>query len=385
MFDQFKIIISLIFLFSFSFINPAQANIYNEEFEYSSSCSDIEVFSREGCPHCADAYSFLEILKVEHPEIKIVHRDIYSTQENMERFIEFNKQFGIEQPGVPSFLICDNHLIGFDNEVTTGQAIKKMLGLTIKQETNTSESQIDLPVFGKISIDKVGLPAFTIAIGLVDGFNPCAMWVLLVLLSILVNLRDRKRILLIAGTFVFISGFVYFIFMAAWLNMFLIIGFSRLLQVIVGATAVLIGSIHIKDYFAFKKGISLSIPDSTKPSLYNHIRNVIYAKNLIATFVAIVIMATLVNMIELLCTAGLPAIYTQILTLQGLNTVQYYLYLLLYNIAYMFDDTLMVGVVVYTLSKQKLEEQHGRWLKLLSGSVIFLLGLLLILKPSLLV
>jgi hypothetical protein len=260
-----------------------------------------------------------------------------------------------------------------------------MLGLANVPKTNFSPDEMDMPLFGKISVEKLGLPIFTMAIGLVDGFNPCAMWVLLMLLTILVNLRDRKRILIIAGTFVFISGAVYFVFMAAWLNIFLIIGFSRVLQIIIGLTALLIGTVHIKDYFAFKKVFSLSIPEYAKPSLYSRIRDVIYAENIIATFIAIIVMAILVNLVELLCTAGLPAIYTQILTLQQLSTSQYYLYLILYNIAYMFDDALMVGLVVFTMSKQRLEEEEGRWLKLLSGSIIFILGALLLLKPSLLI
>jgi glutaredoxin len=362
-----------------------QADSSTEAAKYSNSCTTIEIFSRKGCPHCADAYTYLEKLKTEHPHIVVVARDVYSNSGNRIRFVEFNNRFKINQYGLPSFLICDHHLIGFVDEETSGAIIKQMLGLESKPNINSATNEIDMPLFGKVSVEKVGLPAFTIAIGLVDGFNPCAMWVLLILLSILVNLRDKKRILLIAGTFVFISGAVYFVFMAAWLNLFLIIGFSRTLQIIIGLTALLIGTVHIKDYFAYKKGFSLSIPDSAKPSLYSHIRDVIYAENIIATFVAIIVMAILVNLIELLCTAGLPAIYTQVLTLQQLNTSQYYLYLLLYNIAYMFDDALMVGIVVFTMSKQRLEEEQGRWLKLLSGSIIFILGVLLILRPSLLI
>ena len=148
---------------------------------------------------------------------------------------------------------------------------------------------------------------------------------------------------------------------------------------------ILIGVVHIKDYFAFKKGLSLSIPDSAKPSLYTRMRNIIYAENMIATFIAVIVMAVLVNLIELLCTAGLPALYTQILTMQQLDSFQYYLYLILYNIAYMFDDALMVGFVIFTMNKQRLGEQQGRWLKLLSGSIIFILGIMLMLKPSLLI
>ena len=384
MFIRYKIYLSLLFVVTLSFSDITQADSYTGP-KTSTACSNVEVFSRKGCPHCADAYTFLKKLKSEHPQITIVSRDIYSDEKNMDDFVAFNARFEIEQPGVPSFLICDQHVIGFDTEETSGAIIKNLLGLENDSSTAASPDEVNTPIFGAISVEKIGLPIFTIIIGLVDGFNPCAMWVLLVLLSILVNLRDRKRILMIAGTFVFISGAVYFVFMAAWLNLFLIIGFSRALQISVGLIAILIGTVHIKDYFAFKKGLSLSIPESAKPSLYTRMRNIIYAENMIATFIAVIVMAILVNLIELLCTAGLPALYTQILTLQQLNTLQYYLYLLLYNIAYMFDDALMVGVVIFTMNKQRLGEQQGRWLKLLSGSIIFILGILLMSKPSLLI
>ncbi len=384
MFIRYKIYLSFLFLVTLSFPDLTQAD-FSTELNASTTCSTIEVFSRKGCPHCADAYNFLKKLKSEHPQITIVPRDIYIDKNNMDDFVAFNTRFKIEQPGVPSFLICDQYVIGFGNEETSGAIINKILGLKNSSTTVSNPNEINTSIFGTVSVEKIGLPVFTIIIGLVDGFNPCAMWVLLVLLSILINLRDRKRILMIAGTFVFISGAVYFIFMAAWLNLFLIIGFSRVLQIIVGLIALLIGTIHIKDYFAFKKGLSLSIPDSAKPSLYTRIRNVIYAENMVATFIAVIVMAILVNLIELLCTAGLPALYTQILTLQQLDTFQYYLYLLLYNIAYIFDDALMVGLVVLTMDRQRLGEQQGRWLKLVSGSLIFMLGTLLILKPSLLI
>lgn len=385
MFIRHEIHLIWVLILLISYPGFTQADPSTEAAKYSNSCTTLEIFSRKGCLHCADAYIYLEKLKAEYPQIVVVARDVYSNPENMQRFVEFNNRFKIDQYGLPSFLICDHYLIGFVDEETSGAIIKQMLGLANKPTTDPAANEVDMPLFGKVSVEKLGLPIFTIAIGLVDGFNPCAMWVLLILLSILVNLRDKKRILLIAGTFVFISGAVYFVFMAAWLNLFLIIGFSRTLQIIIGLTALLIGTVHIKDYFAFKKGFSLSIPDSAKPSVYSRIRDVIYAENIIATFVAIIVMAILVNLIELLCTAGLPAIYTQVLTLQQLNRSQYYLYLLLYNIAYMFDDALMVGLVVFTMSKRRLEEEQGRWLKLLSGSVIFILGALLILRPSLLI
>jgi hypothetical protein len=229
------------------------------------------------------------------------------------------------------------------------------------------------------------LPAFTIAVGLVDGFNPCAMWVLLVLLSLLVNMHDRWKILGVAGTFVLISGAAYFAFMTAWLNVFQLAGFYDPVRITLGVLGVVVGAIHIKDFFAFKQGLSLSIPEAAKPRLYERMRAVVQAKSLWAAIAGASVLAVLVNMLELLCTSGLPAMYTGILTAQQLPAWQNYLYLLLYNVAYMFDDSVMVAIAVVTLGKQKLQERGGRILKLISGVVILALGVVMLVNPHWLV
>jgi hypothetical protein len=246
------------------------------------------------------------------------------------------------------------------------------------------QESIEVPFWGTLNAGELGLPLFTLAIGLIDGFNPCAMWVLLFLLSILVNLKDRLRIALIAGIFILISGLAYFAFMAAWLNVFMLVGMLRPIQITLGLLAIAIGSIHIKDFFAFKQGISLSIPESAKPGIYKRVRSIVSAQNLAGALIAASVLAVLVNIVELLCTAGLPALYTQVLAMQELPAWQNYAYLALYIAAYMFDDTLMVVVVIWTMSKTKMQETHGRWLKLISGLVIFVIGLVMLFKPDLL-
>jgi hypothetical protein len=239
-----------------------------------------------------------------------------------------------------------------------------------------------LPLFGRLSAASLGMPLFTIAIGLVDGFNPCAMWVLAFLLSILVNLRDRGRILAVAGTFVVISGLAYYAFMAAWLNVFLLVGLIRPIQILLGTMAIVVGAIHIKDYFAFKRGVSLSIPESAKPTIYARVRSIVTAENLWGALVGAVTLAVLVNIVELLCTAGLPALYSEILTMQRLPPWKNYAYLGLYILAYMFDDTLMVLAVTLTLGKRRMQEREGRILKLISGVVILTLGVAMLFRPD---
>jgi hypothetical protein len=179
-----------------------------------------------------------------------------------------------------------------------------------------------------------------------------------------------------------VSGLVYFLFMAAWLNAFLVVGYSRWLQVLLGLLAVTVGVINLVDVWRDSEHFTVSIPERAKPGIYQKVRAIIRADNLaLALFMAAVV-AVMVNFIELLCTAGIPAVYTQILAQQELETSSYYGYLLLYNLAYIFDDSVMVAIAVWTLSRAKLQAKQGRWLKLISGLTILLLGLLLWFKPS---
>lgn len=178
------------------------------------------------------------------------------------------------------------------------------------------------------------------------------------------------------------SGAVYFAFMAAWLNVFLWIGFSRLTQIFLGGMALVMGGVNIKDVWAFGRGPSLQIANSAKPGLYERLRRIIQAENMKSAMVAIVTLAVVVNLIELACTAGFPALYTEILTLHQLDPWGYYAYLGLYNLAYIADDALITAMAVISLSHRKLQEREGRWLKGIGGVIMVGLGIVLIAKPQ---
>jgi thiol-disulfide isomerase/thioredoxin len=340
---------------------------------------DLEVFTRAGCPRCAVAAPFLTDLQRERPTLHIRVYDVEEDPVALKRLEELAATYGVQAVGVPAFYLRGTLLIGYRSAETTGMQIQTLLdqGLT-QPETET----IEAPLFGPLSVYQVGLPLFTVVVGLLDGFNPCAMWVLLFLLSLLVNLRDRVKMLLIGGVFVIVSGVVYFAFMAAWLNIFLLIGFSRVAQVVLGGVAVLIGTLNTKDFFAFGQSVSLAIPAAAKPGLYARVRLILQAEHLAGALTSVTVLAVLVNTIELLCTAGLPAMYTQILTLQQLPWWAFYGYLGLYNVAYMLDDSVLLVIAVVTLGRHKLQEREGRWLKLLSGLVMVGLGIVLLLKPQ---
>lgn len=422
----------------------------------------IEVFTRAGCPHCAQAKLFLADLLSRYPGLHIVVTDVVADMAARQRMEELVRRHRIPLPSLPMFSAYGRVIVGYHSAESTGRELEQLIinatarcaGLDgdrdaaepqrpsapaapapremgfvsslwgpwcaaiqstsasfmaapeepvevvpeevplpdeaaeISQPQESDEvaeapaEEIEVPLFGTLRVADLGLPAFTFLLGLVDGFNPCAMWVLIFLLSVLVNLKDRRRIIAIAGTFVLISGLAYFAFMAAWLNVFALIGFARWAQIGLGLVATFIGLVNVKDFFAFKRGFSLSIPESAKPGIYARVRNIVSAKYLTAAVIGAVVLAVLVNTVELLCTAGLPALYTQILSFRQFPWWKNYAYLALYNVAYMFDDTIMLTVAVVTLSHRKLQEREGRWLKLVSGLVILGLGLLLLFKPD---
>jgi hypothetical protein len=303
---------------------------------------------------------------------------------------------------VPAIYVGGQLIMGYSEEASTDKLIRSALtGQGVKgagTSAGTCEAEeslacpqggaaveakpepFEISFFGRtLTLDDVGLPAFTLAMGLLDGFNPCSMWVLLLMISLLAPLNDRRRMLAIAGTFVLVEGIAYFLFMAAWLNLFLLIGISRASQLIIAAIAIIAGLINVKDFFAFKwGGITLGIPEKAKPGIYGRMRAILHAENLAAAVIGAIVLAILVQIVEFLCTSGFPALFTRILTLRELDTAGYYSYLLLYIAAYMLDDIIILTIGVVMLSRHRLQENEGRMLKLVSGLVMIGLGIYLI-------
>jgi glutaredoxin len=343
----------------------------------SSERVRLTVFVRTGCPHCADAKAFLDTVAPDRPWLHIVFRPIDEDPAAAEDLARIFRDAGTWPPGVPTFILGDQALVGFDDPGHSGAMLLAWI-----DGAAPPRDEFRSALFGTISVSRMGLPLFTLALGLLDGFNPCAMWVLLFLLSLLVRLQSRSRMALIAGTFVLVSGAVYYAFMAAWLNVFLIVGMSAALRWTLGAVAITIGGFNLKDVFAWGRGFSFSIPESAKPGLYARARRVLSARALPASLTAVAALAVAVNVVELLCTAGLPAIYTAVLTQHDLTPSAHYAYLGLYILGYIADDALLVTMAVIALGNRRLTVSAGRGLKLLSGVVMLALGTLLILRPD---
>jgi hypothetical protein len=244
--------------------------------------------------------------------------------------------------------------------------------------------RIEIPWLGSLDPPGYSLPVMAVVLGSLDAFNPCAFFVLLFLLSLLVNSRSRKRMLLIGGLFVTVSGLVYFAFMAAWLNLFQLLGGVQAITLAAGLIAVAIGLINIKDYFRMRQGLSLSLTEDHKSRLFNRMRRLLGTDHTPTLLLGTLALAVAANSYELLCTMGLPMVFTRILTLEQLPALQYYAYLALYNLVYVMPLVIIVGLFVVTMGRRKLSEAEGRFLKLLSGVMMGGLGLVLVISPDLL-
>jgi thiol-disulfide isomerase/thioredoxin len=343
----------------------------------------VYFFWRDGCPHCHEETEFLQGLEQKYGEKLEVH--YLEAKNNVDLFYQLAEEHGAPTQWVPiTFIPCCNwYVIGFDEKI--GEEIEGKIKDKLEVPVCEEDQYIIVPIIGKVYLEGISMPLFTVVIAGLDGFNPCAIWVLMFLLSLLIYSKSRKRILLIGGIFVAASAAIYFLFMTAWLNLFLFIGYTDAMRIIIAAIALLFGAINVKDFFAFKKGVSLTISESAKPKLFEKMRRITQAEITAGLIVGTVLLAVFVNLVELACTLGLPAIYTRILTLQNFPPLVYYLYLVIYNIIYVVPLAIIVGVFAFTMGSRKLSEKQGRILKLVSGALMLGLGLIMLLAPELLV
>jgi hypothetical protein len=348
------------------------------------------------CPHCVRARPFVEDLPRQFPWIAVHDYELTERRENVQLYVELAKSLGTEASSIPGFIFCKTLTTGYGTEETTGADLIRMLQQCRSahmQELSTGgrlapaaepPGSIHAPFFGDIDITAFSLPALTLVIAGMDAFNPCAFFVLLFLLSLLVHAQHRSRMLFIGGTFVLFSGLIYFAFMAAWLNVFLWIGELRIITIVAGVIALSMAVVNIKDYFWFQKGVSLTIPETAKPGLFKRMRDLTQARSIAPMLVGTVTLAIVANTYELLCTAGFPMVYTRVLTLNDLTSETYYIYLVMYNLIYITPLAIIVVVFSLTLGSRKLGEKEGRILKLVSGFMMLGLGAMLLLAPELL-
>jgi len=373
---------------------------------------NINIFYSTSCPHCKEARAFLDSLgqKYSKNDLVISHHNI-SLDQSIDFLKELYPKYKVPQDSyglVPIMFVADKYFLGFNQN--TGDSIENYVeGLVAQcQEVEhqncdhnevsdnpqkiETERRFKIPLIGNIDVSGFSPLILSIVVGVLDGFNACAMVALGFLLTVLVTTGIRKKVLLIGGVFILVSGVVYFLFISAWLNLFMFIGYQKYFQIIVAMIIIIFSIVVLKDYFT---GVVCKVcnVDPNKQNFFSKLQRKLFVKmtnlsqkemSLGMTLIGVVIVAAGVNLVELACSFGFPLAYTKILTTYNLPTFQYYLYLLVYVIFYMIDDFLIFLVAAITLKVTKASDKYLKIIKLISGIVLLIMGLLMLFKPELL-
>jgi thiol-disulfide isomerase/thioredoxin len=351
----------------------------------------IYFFWGDGCPHCAKEKPFLQELAQRYPDVAVREYEVWYNEENRALLARMGEAYGFEPNGVPVTFVGDQHWIGYTDSI--GQEIEKAVNTCLAGVckdagagiiTPAQPASVDLPLIGTVDLQHQSLLLSTLLISFVDGFNPCSIWVLTMLLAITLHTGSRKKVLVIGLIYLTVTAAVYALFIAGLFTVFTFVSFTGWIQIIVALVALFFAGVNIKDYFWYKEGISLTISDEKKPGLLKRVRGLVDAsQSFWGLASATVVMAAGVSLVEFSCTAGFPMIWTNLLSSQHVALGVFAGLLLVYLIVYQIDELGIFLVAVYSMKATRLEEKHGRILKLVGGVLMFTLGVVMLVKPSL--
>jgi len=376
---------------------------------FASEEANIYFFWGEGCPHCAKEKPFLEKLEQKYPEVKIYDFEVWYNSKNRDLLIEVGKKLNANVSGVPFTVVGEKYFIGWYDEKSTGAAIENAVQCVLRdgcrdvvgkliapkpeekapeeececeKEESPIPQKIKVPLLGEIETKNVSLPLLSIILGGLDGFNPCAMWTLLFLISLLLGMKDRKRMWILGSVFIVASAAVYFLFMAAWLNLLLFIGFIVWIRVLIGLLALGGGVYNLREFFINKDTGCKVTGDEKRQRVFEKLKAITQKKQFWLALGGIIILAAAVNLVELICSAGLPVMFTQVLALSSLAKWQYYLYMLIYIFVFMLDDLFVFFAAMITLQMTGITTKYTRFSHLIGGILMAIIGILLIFKPE---
>ena len=343
----------------------------------------VYFFYLPGCSHCEAQELFNKKLESEFPSINITPVDATAPAGSalLQQMLE---ERGIEEePDFPITIFGNQVFGGWESEETSGRAIEEALQqcLAGKCPPPTGEEPkhtITLPLIGEIVLSDYSLPALAVILGLVDGFNPCAMWVLVYLISVVATLRDKRRIWLIVGSFVLASGILYFLFMTAWLNVFLLIGYIKPVTIVIGLVALGGGALQVREVIKTRGAVVCEVTsEESRKKTMTRVQRIVSSPLTFGILVGIVALAFTVNAVEFVCSAAIPAVFTQVLALSNLSTFQYYGYILLYVSFFMLDDLVIFGTAAFALTSS-LGDRYAKYTRPVGATILIILGLFLL-------
>lgn len=363
-------------------------------------------YGRE-CPHCEELMEWLNVYMAENDNINLYKYEVWHDEENQEKFLNAQEALETDSSSVPFLVIGEDYIVGFSSFYTPDDIdrlfkkyeeenyrdkVGEALGVVEKTSDNAEEKEIseeentsfNVPILGNIDAKNVSLPLLGVILGFIDGFNPCALWVLIFLITMLLGMKDRKKMWVLGITFLVTSALIYTLFMVSWLSFALFMGKVNLVKLLVGMFAIIFGVYNI---IRFIKSLNKDtgcdvVDDSKRKKIINKIKSIVSEKKFIVAFLGVIVLAASVNLIELMCSLGLPVVYTEVLSLNNLSVAQYSICILIYILFYLIDDLVIFIIAMKTLKIKAISNKYLKYSHLIGGLIMLALGILMIYKPE---
>ena len=368
----------------------------------------LYLFHGDGCPHCASEIEYLDSIEDKYNNLEIVKYEVWYNEENSNLLNDIYEAFGVTRHGVPTTIIGNTIMQGYGtstgstieraikyysnhkyvdqvDRIKNGSFVKEDLVDKFKDEEKTTDEEmtIEVPLLGKTNLKRVSLMTSAVVIGLIDGFNPCAMWILLFLISVLIGMKNRKRMWAIGLTFLITSALVYMLIMLSWIQIAVKITTVIWVRNIIAIIALIGAIINIRSYIKNRKDSGCDIVDDKKrKNIFNKIRKFTSEKSFILAILGVIGLAVSVNLVELACSAGLPLVFTELLALNNVSDSMRFFYTVIYIIFFLLDDLIVFFIAMFTMKITGISTKYNKYSHLLGGIIMFIIGILLIFKPE---
>lgn len=367
---------------------------------------NIYLFYGDGCPHCAAEEKFLNEYLKKEKNVKLHKYEIWYDKDNAIKYKEVNKILNDNSNSIPYLIIGNNTISGYTEDITDeeikntinfykNKKYKDKVGIYLgvvdenkygDENVKYDSKEINIPVLGKVDAKKVSISLSAIVIGLVDGFNPCAMWILIFLISMLLGMKNKKRMWTLGITFLVSSALVYFLFLISWLNLAVFLNKIAYIRVAISMVAIIFGTYNILKFISSvfnKKDDGCEVVNSkNRKKIIKSINKIVKEKSFILALLGIVLLAISVNIIELLCSLGLPVMFSEILAINNISKTWQILYSLLYVFFFLIDDIVIFVVAMKTLQIKAISNKFGKYSHLIGGIIMLVIGLLMVTKPE---
>ncbi len=370
---------------------------------------NLYFFHGDGCPHCAEEEKFLAKIEKKYSYVKIIRYEVWKNKSNALLMDRVGNRYDVATSSVPLTVISGTAISGYsesigirieraikyykDNPKENVNYVSQIKNGTFDEDEikdsfseadkKTDEStKIKLPLLGKINLKDFSLPTAATLIGLVDGFNPCAMWVLLFLISMLLGMKDRKRMLILGLTFLLSSALVYMAIMLSWFNIVVNVMASVIFRNIISVIAIVGAIINLRAFFKSNDSGCEVVDDKKRKKVISKIKDFTKEKSLFIALGGVIFLAISVNVIELACSAGLPLVFTQLLAINNVSSFESFIYTLIYIFFFLIDDIIIFLIAMSTTKVHAISTKYNKYSHLIGGILMLIIGILLLVKPE---